>query len=170
MVDFFFLCILYRAYCCLYVKTNGEPWIYPSLHYNFGSFHRLLESGGSILPMGNGGSILLCTIILAISTGCWGAVDPFSCLLYCAHCCLYALWPMENGGSIPSFYRLLESGGSILLCTEVYLLIPVSGLGKRIAGKCHKPIYKTTSDGSNNFKLCSEKLYFDFLQYYLYSI
>jgi hypothetical protein len=133
-------CTLYCAYCCLYVKTNGEWWIYPSLHYNFGSFHRLLESGGSILPMGNGGSILyslLCTIILATSTGCWGAVDPFSCILYCAHCCLYV---MTNGEwwIYPSFYRLLESGGSILLCTEVYLLIPVSGLGKRITGKFHK--------------------------------
>jgi hypothetical protein len=87
-------CILYCAYCFLYVKTNGEWWIYPSLHYNIGSFHWLLESDGSILPLGNGGSILLCIIILAISTGCWGAVDPFSCLLYLTHCCLYALWPM----------------------------------------------------------------------------
>jgi hypothetical protein len=45
----------------------------------------------------------------------------------------------------PSFYRLLESGGSILLCTEAYLLIPVSGLGKRITGKYHKT-YKKASD------------------------
>ncbi len=105
--------ILYCAYCCLYVKTNREWWIYPSLHYNFGSFHRLLESGGSILPMGNGGSILLCTIILAISTGCWGAVDPFFCILYCAYCCIM-LRPMKNGGSI-------------LLCAIILLFLQAAG-------------------------------------------